>query len=172
MADQVAEKRWNRGDQIFWNYVNPMFPDGLDQRPVTVIADDEDHLAVWLAPGTQMLSQVSVSGLDIRSHEGAKRFTEPRAQARRTWSGAGIVAGSDRRFAYKDEDEFEFAQEAGLISEREAEEVRQAGVIAEKLIKSWSFPFGSGYEDFEPDPRWPIPELPMDAVWDVDLVVH
>lgn len=83
---------WQSGDQILWTYENPDHPGLLDQRPVTVIADDERHLAVWLAPGTRMLHQVLADGAEIRTADGPSRFSAPRAQAVRTWQGSGIVA--------------------------------------------------------------------------------
>ena len=90
MSDE--HRRWQRGDHIFWTYRNPDFPDLVDRRPVTVIADDERHLAVWLAPGTRMLFQVSADGQELRSLSGTGPFTAPRAQAVRSWAGSGIVA--------------------------------------------------------------------------------
>lgn len=86
------EIHWQRGDKITWTYKDPTFPDLVDLRPVTVVADDDHHLAVWLAPGTRMLHQVIADGSDIRSLEGADRFTAPRAQAVRDWTGSGILA--------------------------------------------------------------------------------
>ncbi|ALE07559.1 hypothetical protein AL755_04625 [Arthrobacter sp. ERGS1:01] len=85
------EARWRRGDTITWTYLDPTFPDLLDLRPVTVVADDDRHLAVWLAPGTRMLHPVIADGRDIRSLEGTEMFTAPRAQAVRDWSGSGIL---------------------------------------------------------------------------------
>lgn len=86
------QQRWQRGDQVVWTYRNPDFPDLVDQRPVTVIADDDQHLAVWMAAGTRMLYQVSTDGQDLRSLSGTDRFTAPRAQAVRNWVGSGILA--------------------------------------------------------------------------------
>ncbi|WP_198397370.1 DUF402 domain-containing protein [Brevibacterium antiquum] len=88
----AGETRWQPGSQILWTYVNPDFPGLLDQRPVTVVADDDRHLAVWLAPGSRMLHQVIADGSPIRSLEGSDRFMAPRAQAIRDWAGAGILA--------------------------------------------------------------------------------
>lgn len=44
----------------------PRFPGLVDQRPVTVVADDDQHLAVWIAAGRRMLYQVSADGQDLR----------------------------------------------------------------------------------------------------------
>lgn len=91
MSTEV-ETRWHRGDQILWTYTNPAHPGLLDQRPVTVIADDDRHLAVWLEAGTRMLHQVLSDGSGIRTADGPDRFGAPRAQGLKEWQGAGIVA--------------------------------------------------------------------------------
>lgn len=86
------EPRWRYGDQILWTYTNPAHPGLYDQRPVTVIADDENHLAVWLESGTRMLHQVLADGSGIRTADGPARFGAPRAQGLKRWQGPGIVA--------------------------------------------------------------------------------
>lgn len=86
------QQHWQRGDQIVWTYRDPGFPDLVDQRPVTVVADDDHHLAVWLAADTRMLYQVTADGHDLRSLSGTDRFTAPRAQAVKNWVGSGILA--------------------------------------------------------------------------------
>lgn len=211
---KCREPRWQRGDAILWTYTNPAFPDLVDQRPVTVVADDDRHLAVWLAPGSRMLHQVIADGSPIRSLEGSNRFTAPRAQAIRDWAGGGILAvfqpetmysvwffetgsglrdsyyinievpyvrtddgietsdlvldvvvSADHSWQYKDEDELEFAQEAGLFSANDVEKIRQAADDAVKDVTAWSFPFNANYEKFQPNPGWPVPSLPHDASW-------
>lgn len=210
----ACETRWQPGDQLMWTYVNPDFPGLLDQRPVTVVADDRRHLAVWLAPGSRMLHQVIADGSPIRSLEGSDRFTAPRAQAIRDWAGGGILAvfqpetmysvwffepdsglrdsyyinievpyartdlgietsdlvldvvvGADGSYRYKDEDELEFAHEAGLFSDGDVAEIRQAAADAVDDVTAWRFPFDAGYESFQPHLDWATPPLPHDAPW-------
>jgi hypothetical protein len=62
---------------------------------------------------------------------------------------------------WKDEDEFEAAIRCGRLTPTEAREVRAEAerVIAER-------PWPTGWEEFAPDPRWPVPELPVD--WERD----
>ncbi len=107
---RADEPRWSRGDQILWTYTNPAHPGLYDQRPVTVIADDENHLAVWLESGTRMLHHVLADGSGIRA-----------------------------------------AADAAIDD-----------------IRAWAFPFDSDYPDFQPDPDWPMPDLPAEATWDFD----
>ncbi|MGC2939066.1 MULTISPECIES: DUF402 domain-containing protein [unclassified Brevibacterium] len=90
--DGTSQRRWQRGDQMLWTYTNPTHPGLYDQRPVTVIADDEKHLAVWLESGTRMLHQVLADGSGIRTADGPARFGAPRAQGLKRWQGPGIVA--------------------------------------------------------------------------------
>lgn len=211
---KVGQSRWQPGEQILWTYVNPSFPGLVDQRPVTVVADDDRHLAVWLAPGSRMLHQVIADGSPIRSLAGSDRFTAPRAQAIRDWAGGGILAvcqpetmysvwffetrsglrdsyyinievpyvrtahgiessdlvldvvvRGDHSYRYKDEDELEFAHEAGIFSPTDVTAIRQAAASAVDDVSAWQFPFDAGYETFQPDPDWSIPTLPRDASW-------
>lgn len=90
--ERADEPRWRYGDQILWTYTNPAHPGLYDQRPVTVIADDENHLAVWLESGTRMLHQVLADGSGIRTADGPARFGAPRAQGLKRLQGPGIVA--------------------------------------------------------------------------------
>jgi hypothetical protein len=53
---------------------------------------------------------------------------------------------------WKDEDELEEAARLGLV---EADQVR---ATADALLARWPFP--TGWEDWRPDPAWPLPELP------------
>jgi hypothetical protein len=208
---------WQRGDTITWTYTDPAFPGLIDLRPVTVVADDGRHLAVWLAPGTPMLHQVIADGSEIRSRDGAERFAAPRAQGRRTWSGPGILAvcqpetmysvwffetgsglrdsyyvnieeaftrtatgiescdlvldvvvNADHSYRYKDEDELEFAQQAGVISRAAAAGIRHAAAGAVATVGTWGFPFNGGFEDFQPDPAWTVPVLPESATWEFE----
>lgn len=214
--DERGQHRWQRGDHILWTYTNPAHPGLYDQRPVTVIADDERHLAVWLESGTRMLHHVLVDGSGIRTADGPARFGDPRAQGRKRWQGPGIVAvfqpgadysvwffenpnsarrdsfyvnleepftrfdrgilssdhvldivvDADGTFQLKDEDELEFAHEAGMFSDEKVARIRSAAGSAIEDIRAWTFPFDSDYPDFQPDPDWPMPDLPAESTWD------
>jgi hypothetical protein len=223
--EEQGQQRWRRGDQILWTYTNPAHPGLYDQRPVTVIADDEKHLAVWLESGTRMLHHVLADGSGIRTADGPARFGAPRAQGLKRWQGPGIVAvfqpgadysvwffenrtgqtaeaasaparrdsyyvnledpftrfdrgiltadhvldivvDSDGTYRLKDEDELEFAREAGMFSDEKVARIRSAADSAIDDIRAWTFPFDSDYPDFQPDPAWSMPDLPAEATWD------
>ncbi|MBU7599128.1 DUF402 domain-containing protein [Streptomyces sp. P38-E01] len=70
----------------------------------------------------------------------------------------------DRSWLWRDEDEFHEAQRAGLLSAGQAERVREAGQEALAVVQQWGPPFDGHWEDWRPDPQWPVPDLPED--WD------
>jgi predicted RNA-binding protein associated with RNAse of E/G family len=60
---------------------------------------------------------------------------------------------------WKDEDEFQEAQESGLISPEKAGEMRADGERVVRMILSGKSIF-NGWEHWKPDPAWKIPALP------------
>jgi uncharacterized protein len=70
----------------------------------------------------------------------------------------------DRSWRWKDEDEFTAAQRLGHISFAEAAAIRTEGQTAIAALESGSWPFDAGWENWEPDPAWPVPSLPVG--WD------
>jgi hypothetical protein len=75
-----------------------------------------------------------------------------------------ISVRSDRSWQWLDEDEFAQAQRAGLVSPQQARAIRKAGLAAVDTIRAWAAPFSDGWQDWRPDPGWPVPVLPPD--WD------
>jgi len=68
-------------------------------------------------------------------------------------------AAPDGSWRWLDEDELEQAVAAGVLSAADAAAARAEG---ERVIRRWPFP--TGWEDFRPDPAWPVPRLP--SGWD------
>ena len=60
---------------------------------------------------------------------------------------------------WKDEDEFQEAQELGLISLERAREIRADGERVVEMLISGKSVF-NGWEHWNPDPAWKIPTLP------------
>ena len=71
-----------------------------------------------------------------------------------------IVVDADGRWRWKDEDDLEFATRVGAFTAAEAVAIRAEG---ERVLAEWPFP--TGWEEWRPDPSWPLPALP--AGWDV-----
>ncbi len=63
-----------------------------------------------------------------------------------------LIVTPNRGLRWKDEDELEHAAALGLV---DAEAVRAE---AERVVETWPFP--TGWEEFEPDPAWPTPRFP------------
>lgn len=66
-----------------------------------------------------------------------------------------IVVQPDLSWRWKDEDEMKGAVRAGRFTPEEAREVRAEG---ERVLAAWPFP--TGWEDWRPDPSWPVPQPP------------
>ena len=75
-----------------------------------------------------------------------------------------IVEPDLKNWRWKDEDEFQEAQDLGLISAQEAHLFRTEGKKALKLLQSGKSVF-KGWESWKPDPTWKVPVLP--AGWDI-----
>jgi hypothetical protein len=63
-----------------------------------------------------------------------------------------LIVRPDGSYRWKDEDELEQAAALGLL---DAVAVRAE---AERVLEEWPFP--TGWEEWRPDPAWPLPRLP------------
>lgn len=71
-----------------------------------------------------------------------------------------IWVDPDRSWRWKDEDHLAEAVEIGLFSPRQADEFRAEGERAIERIEAWGPPFDEGWENWRPDPEWPLPSIP------------
>jgi len=71
-----------------------------------------------------------------------------------------IVISPDMSWTWKDENVVEEFVQAGNYSPEFAAELRRDAEGAIELIESRASPFREGWENWEPDPAWPVPELP------------
>ncbi|MGW1462806.1 cytidylyl-2-hydroxypropylphosphonate hydrolase [Streptomyces sp. NPDC002308] len=90
--------RWAPGDHILWRYRDKGSEVGATHapplricRPVTVVQDTEDLLAVWMAPGTECVRPVLANGTEVHTEPLATRYTVPRTTDRYTWWGMGVL---------------------------------------------------------------------------------
>ncbi|MER7764914.1 DUF402 domain-containing protein [Streptomyces sp. NPDC097619] len=86
--------RWAPGDHILWRYRDSA-PDLKGHvhicRPVTVVRDAPDLLAVWMAPGTECVKPVLLDGTAVHEEPLATRYTAPRTTVRSRWWGTGVL---------------------------------------------------------------------------------
>ncbi|CAM5318285.1 hypothetical protein SVIOM342S_01005 [Streptomyces violaceorubidus] len=89
---------WAPGSHILWRYRENGGPHPHIARPVTVVRDDAELLAVWLAPGTECVKPVLADGTPGPPGTAGHALTEPRTVQRDRWFGAGVLklAGSGR----------------------------------------------------------------------------
>ena len=71
-----------------------------------------------------------------------------------------VRVAPDGSWAWKDQDELEEAVARGRFTEDDARSIRAEG---ERVVEERPWP--TGWEDWRPDPSWPLPELPDG--WDV-----
>ncbi|WP_314253661.1 cytidylyl-2-hydroxypropylphosphonate hydrolase [Streptomyces kutzneri] len=86
--------RWAPGEQILWRYRD--HAPGLKGpvhicRPVTVVQDTDELLAVWMAPGTECVKPVLADGTSVHQEPLATRYTAPRTTVRSRWFGGGVL---------------------------------------------------------------------------------
>ncbi|GAA0306872.1 DUF402 domain-containing protein [Streptomyces polychromogenes] len=84
--------RWAPGTPILWRYRDHA-PAGAVHiaRPVTVVQDTDELLAVWMAPGTECVKPVLADGTPVHEEPLATRYTAPRTTVRARWFGAGVL---------------------------------------------------------------------------------
>ncbi|MFI6459255.1 DUF402 domain-containing protein [Streptomyces sp. NPDC050528] len=82
---------WAPGDQILWRYRENAGDRFHIARPVTVVRDDEELLAVWLAPGTECVKPVLADGTSVHGEPLETRYTKPRTVQRDHWFGTGVL---------------------------------------------------------------------------------
>ncbi len=71
-----------------------------------------------------------------------------------------IVIDPDLSWRWKDEDELAEAVSVGLVTQAWADEVRREGERAIERVERRQAPFSDGWEEWQPDPAWPVPTLP------------
>ncbi|MFE4666096.1 DUF402 domain-containing protein [Streptomyces sp. NPDC056716] len=82
---------WSPGSQILWRYRENGGPRPHIARPVTVVRDDAEVLAVWLAPGTECIRPVLADGTPVHLEPLETRYTKPRTVQRDRWFGTGVL---------------------------------------------------------------------------------
>ena len=75
-----------------------------------------------------------------------------------------VITEDQTEWKWKDEDEFQEAQDHGLIGRDQARQIREEGHRVLETMQAGRAPFNDGWQHWRPDPSWPAPTLP--AGWD------
>jgi Protein of unknown function (DUF402) len=89
--EERGRRYWAPGETVLWRYRDHASEQVLLCRPVTVVRDDEELLAVWVAPGTECVRPVLSDGSEIAQEPLGTRFRKPRVPVRTTWFGTGVL---------------------------------------------------------------------------------
>ena len=66
----------------------------------------------------------------------------------------------DRSWEWKDEHELAEVEALGFFDARKVDAIRREGERVVERVIAWAPPFCDGWEDWRPDPAWPVPALP------------
>ncbi|MET8220471.1 cytidylyl-2-hydroxypropylphosphonate hydrolase [Streptomyces hirsutus] len=83
--------RWAPGTQVLWRYRENGGARFHIARPVTVVRDDPELLAVWMAPGTECVRPVLADGTPVHQEPLRTRYIKPRTVQRGRWTGTGVL---------------------------------------------------------------------------------
>lgn len=86
-----STRHWAPGTRVLWRYRG----NGTDAphicRPVTVVTDTPELLAVWLAPGTECVRPELADGTPVHLEPLETRYIKPRRTVRCRWTGSGVL---------------------------------------------------------------------------------
>jgi hypothetical protein len=148
-----------------------VYPDGLDDGRLRPLASWGIVERVWKGEGRlELTSRTRPHSIRLFwDGEGTFRgwYVNLQAPLRETPFGfdttdwqLDLWIEPDGAVQWKDEDHLEQAVELRIMAPAEAEEARRE---AARVLDEWPFP--TGWEDWRPDPSWPLPALPEG--WDL-----
>ncbi|MBD0706905.1 MULTISPECIES: DUF402 domain-containing protein [unclassified Streptomyces] len=91
MTGSDGSQHWAPGDHILWRYRGNGTGAVHICRPVTVVRDTPELLAVWMAPGTECVRPVLADGTSVHDEPLATRYTAARTTEHAHWSGSGVL---------------------------------------------------------------------------------
>jgi len=143
-------------------------PHYFEYTPVTMHPGTREHgpsLIVW-RPGRAHAVHIHWRGdsweLDGYYVNLQAPMTETVAGFETTDLFLDIVVDADLNWQWKDEDELEEAVAVGRLTVTEADAVRREGERVVAGIEARRWPFDGTFDDWRPDPCWPVPPMPDD----------
>ena len=129
----LADWRWYGGRLMIWQ--------AGDSHSVYVSWSDDGEFLGWYVNLEEPWRETSL-GFDTTDH-----LLDVRVHADASWE-------------WKDEDHIAEAVEIGLFGSAQVEMFRNEGKRAIERIEAWGPPFDEGWENWRPDPAWPLPSIP------------
>ena len=201
MADSARAPAYRTGDHVILRDI--YFGKVAYVRPMTVVHDRPDEVALFLAEGTpyktvnglEPLARGDWEWLDRRHartnilmllepdkwyaiwlmwwHDTGAfwqwyvNFQRPFTRSHVGFDTADktldITVDPTGSWSWKDEDEFSYAQDLGLIGAEDARKVRAAADAAIARITARRYPFDGTWREWRPDPLWRMPGIPHDG---------
>ncbi|HLG00482.1 MAG TPA: DUF402 domain-containing protein, partial [Acidimicrobiia bacterium] len=131
----------------------------------------------WRGPSTVRVHPVGASFVVYRNwNPGSREYEGWYVNLESPWARTPIgfdgvdhvldirVADDLSSWSWKDEDELAWSLEMGMMTAAEADAARAEGERVISLIESRAWPFNADWSAWEPDPEWPVPEVPTG--WD------
>jgi len=153
----------------------PVLADGRPLRSVPLadrfMLDRATSLRPWAGPGIVMLlPQAAAHSIWLfRKADGAFWGWYVNLESRHVWHERGcdtrdhildLFCERPGEWEWKDEDELEAAVALGIVPPSAADEIRVEGERVARMIERWQRPFSDRWEDWQPNPSWPLPSLP------------
>ena len=159
----------------------PVLADGRPLRDVPLVdrfrLGRSTSLQPWAGPGILMLfpDAAAHSIWLFWSDDASFRGWYVNLERRHVWHERGcdtrdhildLWCERPREWEWKDEDELADAVASDIVSPSDADEIRAEGERIARRIEQWLPPFSDGWEQWQPNPDWPLPALPDDwAAW-------
>ena len=137
----IARGDWTFEDATWWGGGRLMLAEAGASHSTYVMWDESDELLGWYV-NLEDPWRGSPFGFDTTDHL-LDIWVEP-----------------DRSWHWKDEDHLAEALEIGLFTPEQAKAMRTEGERAIERIEGWSAPFDEGWENWRPEPDWPLPSIP------------
>jgi hypothetical protein len=137
----IARGGWTFEDAIWFGRGRLMLAEAGASHSTYVMWDESDELPGWYV-NLEDPWRESPFGFDTTDHL------------------LDIWVDSDRSWRWKDEDHLAEALEIGLFSTEQARAMRTEGERVIERIDAWSAPFDEGWEQWRPDPDWPLSSIP------------
>jgi hypothetical protein len=137
----IARGGWTFEDAIWFGGGRLMLAEAGASHSTYVMWDESDELLGWYV-NLEDPWRESPFGFDTTDHL------------------LDVSVDRDRSWRWKDEDHLAEALAVGLFTTEQAKAMRTEGERMIQRLEAWTAPFDEGWENWRPDPDWPLPSIP------------